>query len=157
MEDSSVQRYVERGGAEVVTIGALSTYMITLFGPDYPLVNIAKSFETNSKMRSDVLIAMAGRNGIYIPPQNYGDVRGNYNPIDGQYVIREYSRRLREVADKCASLRIPDYVVTSWLRATPDDVAGLVRTNGISVDSSEIDEENEYYLDRLALYSLLSK
>jgi hypothetical protein len=149
--DVRVVRYTEVVGSDEpnVSPGSLTERMRQVFPP---LVPAAIRFESNLIQRDDVLIAMAARDGIYIPPVDYGDVRGYYNESDGQYVVREYGTRLVDIALRCASAGVSDSELMSWVRATPQEVATSLRELGIIIPPGEIDEENEYYQDRVSYY-----
>ena len=156
-DDTRVGRYVEVvpvfGSDEAnISSGSLTQRVLAILPDGHPLVQSAVRFESNLIQRDDVLIAMAARDGIYIPPVEYGDVRAYYNAGDGQYVVREYSRRLVDVALRCNQQGVTQEEVLYWQRATPQEVAASLRGMGISIPRDEIDEENEYYQDRLSYF-----
>lgn len=116
----------------------------------HPLVHHAILLEQNLILSDDVIIAMAGRAGLYIPPVDYGDVRAFRSDPDGQYAIREYSHRLKDVARECARLHIPAERVQEWILTSPEGVGNALSAHP-DLDAGVMDEENEYYLDRVPL------
>lgn len=132
--------------------GFLTSRISGMLGVEHPLTIIARKFESNSIQRDDVLIAMAARDGINVSPTNFGNVRGYYSFLDGQSVLREYAERIVELAYQCSTQGVPSEEVRSWINASPSDVQSLLRTIGMDIPDDEVDEENEYYADRLALF-----
>lgn len=134
-----------------MTTTAISTELVNILGvTDHPLLKHARIFETNLQQRDDVIIAMASRAGIFIPPIDFGDERAFYTDQDGQYVVREYSRRLLDVARDCSRLRIDPEEVRQWILFTSDQVAQVLSSYPDITDDI-IDDDSEYYLGRLPL------
>lgn len=156
-EEIVTRAYIEPHGGDLPVAGGgvFTAYLTERLGEEHPLVTICKSFEDNMVQRDDVLVALAGRHGIYIPPVDYGDKRGFYTSPDGSYVVREFTRRIKELADTCIRLNIPPSTVRQWKSMRPESVAALVRTTGVEVDEDDVDEEFPYYKDRLALQAQL--
>lgn len=156
-ETIDVTSYIEPHGGDLPVAGGglFTAYLSDRLGPAHPLVAISQSLEDNMIQRDDVIVAIAARHGIYIPPVDYGDKRGFYSSPDGNYVVREFTRRLKELADSCVNLNIPPETVRAWKTMTPEQVASLVRASGMEVDDEEVDEEYPYYRDRLALNAQL--
>lgn len=153
-EGDRIESYVEVDPSPTTKSrdGPLTSRISSMVGASHPLVRISRQFEANSIQRDDVLEAMAARNGIYIPPRNYGVDRGYYTFLDGQSVVREYSQRIVELATQCLERGITGEEVSRWIATTPREVQEAARRLGIDIPDDEADEENEYYADRIAFF-----
>ena len=132
---------------EPISITLTAKLLAILGSSTHPLLFHSRTLEDNLTQRDDVIIAMAERAGLYIPPVQYGSSKSFYTDPDGQYAVREYSKRLIDIAHECKKHTIPEELVASWIVMPPEELATY--TTGI-VDEV-IDDDSPYYKDRLPL------
>lgn len=131
----------------------LYKYVSERLGEGHPVSVHTKLIEENITAKDTTLRAMAARLGIWAPPTDYGDVRGFYGELDTTTLVRELTRRIKEVTDDILRIGISADRVASFIAMRPEELQlFLLKTPVFSeLVNEDFDEETDMWQGRLPL------
>lgn len=131
----------------------LYKYVSERLGERHPVSVHTKLIEENITAKDTTLRAMAARLGIWAPPTDYGDARGFYGELDTTTLVREITRRIKEVTDDILKIGVSPERVASFIAMRPEELqAFLLETPGFSeLVTEDFDEESDMWQGRLPL------